>query len=165
MLLISFGFQDDMAEIDSLLKSISKANSATRTTEEESSIFSGIKRFFKVARGKFLLRIFLAFIITLIGFVAYYGHASNTSNLGSNMHLSFVFAALVEIPAFSVPFIINYAGRRWTLFVCFLASGVSSILYVSTPESNHQEPLRLKFPPQPLQRRKFGLFVSTGASG
>jgi len=70
---------------------------------------------------------------TFIGFVAYYGHASNTSNLGSNMHLSFVFAALVEIPAFSVPFIINFAGRRWTLFTCFLASGAMCIFYVSTP--------------------------------
>ena len=49
------------------------------------------------------------------------------------MHLSFVFAALVEIPAFSIPFIINYFGRRWTLFVCFLTSGAMSIFYVSTP--------------------------------
>ena len=65
--------------------------------------------------------------------MAYYGHASNTSNLGSNMHLSFVFAALVEIPAFSIPFIINFFGRRWTLFVCFLTSGAMSIFYVSTP--------------------------------
>ena len=72
-------------------------------------------------------------VLRFVGFVAYYGHASNTSNLGSNMHLSFVFAALVEIPTFSIPFIINYFGRRWTLFVCFLTSGAMSIFYVSTP--------------------------------
>lgn len=90
-------------------------------------------RFFSRCSNKFLLRIGLAFANTFIGFVSYYGHASNTSNLGSNMHLSFVFAALVEIPAFSIPFIINYSGRRWTLFACFLASGAMSIFYVSTP--------------------------------
>ena len=72
-----------------------------------------------------------------VGFVAYYGHASNTSNLSSNMHLSFVFAALVEIPAFSIPFIINFFGRRWTLFVCFITSGAMSIFYVSTPSGKY----------------------------
>ena len=68
-----------------------------------------------------------------IGFVSYYGHASNTSNLGTDMHLSFIFAALVEVPAFSIPFIINYNGRRWTLFIAFLAAGAASLFYAFVP--------------------------------
>jgi len=91
-----------------------------------------------------------------IGFVSYYGHASNTSNLGSDMHLSFVFAALVEIPAFSIPFVINYGGRKWTLFICFLASGAMSIFYVSTPSGIHHHSsciafhFKINFYPLPL---------------
>jgi len=105
-----------------------------KTRTGQGKIKQSIDNFFSRCSSKFILRILLAFANTFIGFVSYYGHASNTSNLGgSNMHLSFVFAALVEIPAFSVPFIINYGGRRWTLFTCFLASGAMSIFYVSTP--------------------------------
>ena len=70
---------------------------------------------------------------SFIGFLSYYGHASNTSNLGNDMHLSFIFAAIVEIPAFSVPFIINYNGRRWTLFTAFLVAGASSMFYALIP--------------------------------
>ena len=72
-------------------------------------------------------------IYRFIGFVSYYGHASNTSNLGKDMHLSFIFAALVEVPAFSIPFIINYNGRRWTLFSAFLAAGGASLFYAFVP--------------------------------
>ena len=49
------------------------------------------------------------------------------------MHLSFIFAAVVEIPAFSIPFIINYNGRRWTLFTAFLVAGASSMFYAFVP--------------------------------
>ena len=72
-------------------------------------------------------------VYRFIGFVSYYGHASNTSNLGKDMHLSFIFAALVEVPAFSIPFIINYNGRRWTLFSAFLAAGSASLFYAFVP--------------------------------
>ena len=74
-----------------------------------------------------------------MGFVSYYGHASNTSNLGKDMHLSFIFAALVEVPAFSIPFIINYNGRRWTLFTAFLAAGAASIFYAFVPPGTIQK--------------------------
>ena len=53
------------------------------------------------------------------------------------MHLSFIFAALVEVPAFSIPFIINYNGRRWTLFTAFLAAGAASIFYAFVPAGNN----------------------------
>ena len=91
------------------------------------------KRFIQECSNRFLIRAILAFVITFIGFVSYYGHASNTFNLGKDMHLSFIFAALVEVPAFSIPFIINYSGRRWTLFSAFLAAGAASLFYAFIP--------------------------------
>ena len=39
--------------------------------------------------------------------MCYYGHVENTSNLGGDVAWSFFFGALVEIPAYSVPFLIN----------------------------------------------------------
>ena len=39
--------------------------------------------------------------------MCYYGHAENTSNLGGDVAWSFFFGALVEIPAYSVPFLID----------------------------------------------------------
>ena len=53
------------------------------------------------------------------------------------MHLSFIFAALVEVPAFSIPFIINYNGRRWTLFIAFLAAGAASLFYAFVPPGTY----------------------------
>ena len=49
------------------------------------------------------------------------------------MHLSFIFAALVELPAASVPVIINVVGRRWSLFFLFLFAGASCITYAIVP--------------------------------
>ena len=54
-----------------------------------------------------------------------------------DMHLSFIFAALVEVPAFSIPFIINYNGRRWTLFIAFLAAGAASLFYAFVPPGTY----------------------------
>ena len=42
--------------------------------------------------------------------MCYYGHVENTSNLGGDVAWSFFFGALVEIPAYSVPFLINREG-------------------------------------------------------
>ena len=68
-----------------------------------------------------------------IGFGSYYGHASNTSNLGESMHMSFIFAALVELPCIPIPVIINVVGRRWSLFTLFLLAGTACIAYAIVP--------------------------------
>ena len=49
------------------------------------------------------------------------------------MHFSFIFAALVELPALSVPVIINVLGRRWSLFFLFLLAGAACITYAIVP--------------------------------
>ena len=47
------------------------------------------------------------------------------------MHLSFIFAALVEVPAFSIPFIINYNGIAWTWFILIsLTAGIGATIII-----------------------------------
>lgn len=49
------------------------------------------------------------------------------------MHMSFIFAALVELPATIVPVIINVVGRRWSLFTLFLLAGAACMAYAIVP--------------------------------
>ena len=49
------------------------------------------------------------------------------------MHMSFIFAALVELPAAVVPVIINVVGRRWSLFSLFLLAGAACLAYAAIP--------------------------------
>ena len=49
------------------------------------------------------------------------------------MHLSFIFAALVELPAATIPVVINVLGRRWSLFFLFLFAGAACITYAIVP--------------------------------
>ena len=69
--------------------------------------------------------------------MCYYGHVENTSNLGGDVAWSFFFGALVEIPAYSVPFLINRFGRTPILVILFVLSAVSSITYGYLPKGIH----------------------------
>ena len=72
----------------------------------------------------------LVVIICIVGFMCYYGHAENTKNLGGDLAWSFFFAAAVEIPAYSVPFVANtFVGRKGVLLTTSLASSGASIAY------------------------------------
>ena len=53
------------------------------------------------------------------------------------MHLSFIFAALVELPAATVPLNINFLGRRWSLFALFLLAGVACMTYAIVPPGKY----------------------------
>lgn len=73
-------------------------------------------------------------VICMMGFMCYYGHVQNTSNLGEgNIYKSYFLGALVEIPCWSVPFLINKLGRRWPLLVLFATSGVCGVVYGFIP--------------------------------
>jgi len=73
-------------------------------------------------------------IICMMGFMCYYGHVQNTSNLGEgNIYKSYFLGALVEIPCWSIPFIITKMGRRWPLFVLFSTSGLAGVAYGFVP--------------------------------
>ena len=81
----------------------------------------------------------------MMGFMCYYGHVQNTSNLGEgNVYKSYFLGALVELPCWSVPVIISKLGRRysvtitnvpshhvarWPLLVFFTVSGVAGVVY------------------------------------
>ena len=52
-------------------------------------------------------------LVSMMGFMCYYGHVQNTSNLGEgNVYKSYFLGALVELPCWSVPVIISKLGRR-----------------------------------------------------
>lgn len=73
-------------------------------------------------------------IICMMGFMCYYGHVQNTSNLGEgNVYKSYFLGALVEIPCWSVPILINKLGRRWPLLFLFFTSGVCGVVYGFIP--------------------------------
>lgn len=73
-------------------------------------------------------------IICMMGYMCYYGHVQNTSNLGDNHYMNYFLGALVEIPCWSIPFLINKLGRRWPLLVLFTTSGVCGVAYGFVPE-------------------------------
>lgn len=66
---------------------------------------------------------------SVVGFMCYYGHVENTSNLGGDGFTKYVYGALVEIPAFSVPFLANKLGRKLMIIGLFSFSGMASALY------------------------------------
>ena len=63
----------------------------------------------------------------MAGSLSYYGLVQNTTNMVKvdkvDIYMSYFLGAVVEIPCWSVPFIIAKAGRRWTLLVLFICSG------------------------------------------
>ena len=72
---------------------------------------------------------------SMMGFMCYYGHVQNTSNLGEgNVYKSYFLGALVEIPCWSVPFIIAKMGRRWPLLFLFTCSGICGVVYGFIPD-------------------------------
>ena len=72
--------------------------------------------------------------------MCYYGHVENTSNLGHDLYWSFFFGALVEIPAYSVYWLVDRLGRRPVFLVAALGSGVASIGYGYLPEGEKRNP-------------------------
>jgi len=73
-------------------------------------------------------------VICFMGFMCYYGHVQNTSNLGEgNVYKSYFLGAIVEIPCWSIPFIIAKFGRRWPLLVLFSISGMCGLVYGLVP--------------------------------
>jgi len=71
---------------------------------------------------------FLCALICMAGSLSYYGLVQNTTNMVKvdkvDIYMSYFLGAVVEIPCWSVPFIIAKAGRRWTLLILFICSGL-----------------------------------------
>ena len=65
----------------------------------------------------------------MIAYMCYYGHTQNTSHLGSNILISYLLGALVEIPAWGAPWLIEKLGRKPPMMVAFVLSGIAGILY------------------------------------
>ena len=71
--------------------------------------------------------------ISVTGFMCYYGYVENTSNLGSDGFSKYVYGALVEIPAMSIPFLANRLGRKYLILTLFFASALTGISYGFIP--------------------------------
>ena len=65
----------------------------------------------------------------MVGCMCYYGHTQNTAHLGSNMLMSYFLGSVVEIPAWSAPWLIERFGRRLPLISAFIVSGVAGMVY------------------------------------
>lgn len=65
----------------------------------------------------------------------FYGLSINSVALAGSLHLNFVLAAFVEIPAhFLGLFGMNYIGRKWTIFISFIIGGIACFSFAFTPE-------------------------------
>lgn len=65
----------------------------------------------------------------------FYGLSINSVALAGNLHLNFVLAALVEIPAHVLGLLgMSYIGRKWTIFIAFIIGGLANFSFAFTPE-------------------------------
>ncbi len=71
--------------------------------------------------------------------MCYYGHVENTSNLGHDLYWSFFFGALVEVPAYSVYWLVDRLGRRPVFLAAAVGAGITSIGYGYLPDSECQK--------------------------
>ena len=74
----------------------------------------------------------------MAGSLSYYGLVQNTTNMVKvdkvDIYMSYFLGALVEIPCWSVPFIIAKMGRRWPLLFLFTCSGICGVVYGFIPD-------------------------------
>ena len=77
---------------------------------------------------------FYSFVV----YTCYYGLVGNTANIGNeNIFLPYIYGATMEMAVvFSIPFLLNKMGRRWTLITMLLAATVSSFVFVFSPSGN-----------------------------
>lgn len=73
------------------------------------------------------------FFFRMIGCMCFYGHCQNTANLGSDIFMSYLLGATIEIPSWGVPYLIQKFGRKVSLIACFLLSGIAGIIYATLP--------------------------------
>ncbi len=73
--------------------------------------------------------------------MCYYGHCQNTARLGGggNVLLNYLLGALVEVPAWCVPWLIHRLGRRLPLAAAFLTSAAAGFVYSVVPEGEEMK--------------------------
>eukprot|EP00093_Oithona_nana_P010790 10790.XXX_417320_413844_1 [CDS] Oithona nana genome sequencing. len=84
---------------------------------------------------KFSLRATLTLLLCFVVYTCYYGLVGNTANIGNeNIFLPYIYGATMEMAVvFSIPFLLNKMGRRWTLITMLLAATVASFVFVFSP--------------------------------
>lgn len=88
---------------------------------------------------RFRWNILLVLLVWMLACMCYYGHCQNTARLGggggsgSGVLLNYLLGALVEVPAWCVPWLIHRLGRRLPLAACFLTSAAAGFAYSMVP--------------------------------
>ncbi|XP_042214901.1 solute carrier family 22 member 21-like isoform X2 [Homarus americanus] len=78
--------------------------------------------------------ILLVLVVWMLACMCFYGHCQNTVNLGSNMFMSYLLGAVVEVPSWCVPWLIHRLGRRLPLTAAFFLSSTAGFIYAAVPE-------------------------------
>ncbi|KAF2361268.1 Major facilitator superfamily [Trinorchestia longiramus] len=104
--------------------SSSPSRDAASSNETEAEVITAVLKY-PILRKQ----IALVMVIWMVGCMCYFGHAQNTSNLDDNMLMSFFLGALVEVPAWSAPWLIERLGRRPPLMGAYFLSGATGLIY------------------------------------
>ncbi|XP_028406997.1 organic cation transporter protein-like isoform X2 [Dendronephthya gigantea] len=82
--------------------------------------------------------------IWFINSLVYYGLSFNTKNIDGNIFLNFFLSSIIELPAYFISFsIINWIGRKRSVFYCMTLSGAACLacLFVQTGGLSSYSPL------------------------
>ncbi|XP_022095073.1 uncharacterized protein LOC110981647 [Acanthaster planci] len=81
-----------------------------------------------------MLNVCIVFFFWFVSLLTYYGGSLNSSHIAGNKYANFLFLALSEIPGYIIiHFTMNRWGRRKSLGLFFLLSGVASITTACLP--------------------------------
>ncbi|KAL7637532.1 UNVERIFIED_CONTAM: hypothetical protein RMT77_012260 [Armadillidium vulgare] len=117
-----------LLKLTNIISEKSEVSPEEKYDDATSPSLMNILKFPKLRRN-----IMVVLLIWMIGCLCYYGHCQNTSNIGSDIFKNFILGATLEIPAWSVPFLIEKFGRKRPLSLFFLLSGLSGGICVFLP--------------------------------
>lgn len=106
-----------------LSSAVSSASPADAQEETEKSVFDLLRK--PNMRKRCLVSFFIWPSVTM----AYYGLSANSATLGGNTFVNFGLSSIVEIPSYFLAwFVLDRIGRKGTVVLMLLVSGVSCII-------------------------------------
>ncbi|XP_055905254.1 organic cation transporter protein [Eupeodes corollae] len=94
--------------------------------DEKTEIFEAVKAVFK--SKTLCIRYALLLYIWAVNSLVFYGLSLNATNLSGNKYINFALVCLVEIPGYSLAWVIlNKFGRRWSLSGSLFLSAVTCV--------------------------------------
>lgn len=136
--------QSREAEAKSILKRAAKVNKRKLSDHSmDKLILANRQKLQNVSEGKFPIRQAFSTLFWriancsfcwIVNVLVYYGLSLNAVLLDGDKYNNFIFIAMVEIPGFMLPLLImNRLGRRYSLFVSMLLSGLCCLATIFMP--------------------------------